>query len=114
MPSAGATIDDTDAQLSALAAGSLHPFSAWDRSEVAEAPGVYAVWRGAELIYVGMAGRAAGQKSGLRGRLVSHTNGRRSGDQFCVYICDRLVVPHLTKEQLAQVADGSLSLDKLT
>ena len=25
--------------------------------------------------------------------------GRRSGDQFCAYVCDRLVVPDLTTEK---------------
>jgi hypothetical protein len=39
--------------------------------------GVYGIWREDALIYIGQAGRAA---------------GRRSGDQFCVYVCDRLVI----------------------
>ena len=30
-------------------------------------------------------------------RLGSHASGRRSGDQFNVYICDRFVVPALTR-----------------
>jgi hypothetical protein len=51
---------------------------------------------------------------GLRDRLNSHASGRRSGDQFCVYVCDRFVVPTLTVDQQAQIADGQLALDKLT
>jgi hypothetical protein len=51
---------------------------------------------------------------GLWTRLNSHASGRRSGDQFCVYICDRFVVPHLSAQQQAQIADGALSLDALT
>ena len=41
-------------------------------------------------------------------------SGRRSGDQFCVYVCDRFVVPHLSVQQQAQVADGKSALDALT
>jgi hypothetical protein len=39
--------------------------------------------------------------------------GRRSGDPFCVYVCDRLVLPGL-HGRLAGLADGSLSLDRET
>jgi hypothetical protein len=46
--------------------------------------------------------------------LNSHWSGRRSGDQFCVYVCDRFVVPHLSDQQQAQIGDGVLSLDTLT
>ena len=67
-------------------------------------------------MYVGMAGRG-GQRStastGPFGRLASHASGRRSGDQFCVHVCDRLVLPGL-RDRLAEVADGSLSLDRET
>ena len=45
--------------------------------------------------------------------MASHASGRRSGDQFCVYVCDRLVLPAL-RDRLAEVADGSLSLDRET
>jgi hypothetical protein len=40
-------------------------------------------------------------------------SGRRSGDQFCVYLCDRFVVPALTPSQQQQLAAGTLSLDSL-
>jgi hypothetical protein len=42
------------------------------------------------------------------------SSGRRSGDQFCVYVCDRFVVPKLSLDQQEQVAEGRLPLDKLT
>lgn len=45
------------------------------------AAGVYTIWQGSELIY-----------AGLYSRLSSHWAGRRSGDQFCVYVADRLVL----------------------
>ena len=67
-----------------------------------------------QLAYVGMAGRRADQKGGLRQRLRQHASGRRSGDQFCVYVCDRFVVPTLTPEEQGQIGQGELSLDNCT
>ena len=51
---------------------------------------------------------------GLRDRLDSHRSGRRSGDQFAVYVCDRLVLPTLSPEEVQRIAAGELSLDALT
>ena len=50
---------------------------------------------------------------GLRDRLRSHAAGRRSGDQFCVQVADRLVLPDLTLEQIADIADGRVAFDPL-
>jgi hypothetical protein len=47
-------------------------------------------------------------------RLASHASGRRSGDQFCVYVFDRLVLPMLSRQQIQEAARGQLSLDDLT
>ena len=99
-----------------------HKFSDWPNSEVpAVAAGVYAVWEGDALIYCGMSGRefdkavaSARVKFGLVTRLASHATGRLSGDQFCVYVANRLVIPSLKPEQLAKFATGELSLDRLT
>ena len=44
----------------------------------------------------------------------SHSGGNRSGDQFCVYICDRFIVPHLTDNERQALAGGTLSLDAMT
>jgi hypothetical protein len=85
-----------------------------------EPRGVYTVWRGDQLIYVGMAGRALGpsadtnrpastELTGLRNRLASHAYGRRSGDQFCIYVFDRLVLPTLSLQQIQNAARGQLS-----
>lgn len=52
-------------------------------------------------------------KRGLVSRLHSHSSGRRSGDQFCVYVADRLVLPTLTVDQIAAIAAGTLRLDRL-
>ena len=117
--------DDRDL-LEALQSGALHRFSDWPNSEIPQvAAGVYTIWDGDKLVYVGMAGRSltaetisgyrseTGRRTGLASRLNSHASGRRSGDQFCVYVCDRLVLPTLTESQISEIADGRLSLDSL-
>jgi hypothetical protein len=82
---------------------------------------VYAVWEGDTLVYCGMSGRglekvlpSAKRKLGLVTRLSSHASGRLSGDQFCVYVANRLVIPKLTAGQLAGFATGEVTLDALT
>ena len=47
----------------------------------------------------------------LQSRLNQHASGRRSGDQFCVYVSDRLVMKNLTDEQLDEISQGTYSLD---
>lgn len=49
----------------------------------------------------------------LRQRLKSHRSGRRSGDQFCVYVGDRLVLPRLTRELIEKITNGSVSFESL-
>ena len=74
----------TDADLlDALARGPRLSFGDRAIAEVPPEPGVYAVWEGPALLYVGMSGT-------LPSRLRAHASGRRSGDQFCVYVADRL------------------------
>jgi hypothetical protein len=98
------------------------PFSAWPNTEVpAVAAGVYAIWKGDELIYCGMSGREIDSKAkagpkryGLITRLSSHASGRLSGDQFCVYIANRFVIPSLTPHELPLFASGELTLDART
>ena len=81
--------------------------------------GVYAVWDAERLIYCGMSGRQVEQhghktKYGLVTRLDAHWNGRLSGDQFCVYVANRLVIPDLLNDQLSMFRSGELTLDTLT
>ena len=47
----------------------------------------------------------------LQSRLNQHASGRRSGDQFCVYLGDRLVMPKLDVDQMKGVFSGEVSLD---
>ena len=99
-----------------------HRFTDWPNAAVpAVAAGVYAVWEGDALVYCGMSGRAFEKavaaskgKLGLVTRLASHASGRLSGDQFCVYVANRLVIPSLKAEQLAKFSTGELTLDALT
>jgi hypothetical protein len=50
---------------------------------------------------------------GWRKRLASHASGRRSGDQFCVYVADRLELPDLTNNEIQQLGSGETNLDLL-
>jgi hypothetical protein len=98
------------------------PFASWPNVSVpAVAAGVYAIWMDNELIYCGMSGReidskgkAAPKKHGLITRLNSHASGRLSGDQFCVYVANRFVIPCLKAEELPLFASGALTLDART
>ena len=113
-------------ELEALSSGQVYRFADWPNDAVpAVAAGAYTVWEGDKLVYAGMAGRSLTADSimehrndptrvtGLRSRLASHASGRRSGDQFCVYVADRLVLPRLDQGTIQAVGDGSASLDSL-
>lgn len=107
--------------LDALVHGPLYPFKSWPVSDVPiHASGVYTIWDGAAFIYVGMSGRSMTVDTptrmtpmGLFTRLASHAAGRRSGDQFCVYVADRLVLPSLSRAEMDQIAAGTKSMDAL-
>ena len=115
----------SESQINSLLSPSRIPFSSWPPSEdalPAVAAGVYAIWRGDRLFYAGMAGRGltptqnsqtvSGRK-GLWQRLEAHRSGRRSGDQFCVYVADYEIVPSLTPEQLQMIRSRKLKIDHL-
>jgi hypothetical protein len=51
---------------------------------------------------------------GLRSRLHPHACGRRSGDQFYIYVFDRLVLPTPTRQQIEGAAHDQLSVNGLT
>jgi hypothetical protein len=112
--------------LDELRDGPSYKFADWPNTHVPRvAAGVYTIWQRDRLIYVGMSGRGMRdtdteapdepkKAKGLFTRLKSHATGRRSGDQFCVYVCDRLIVPDLTRAQQEQIREGTLLLDDLT
>jgi predicted GIY-YIG superfamily endonuclease len=84
----------------------VHAFADWPNREIPKGrPGVYLIYQKDRLIYVGMA------KKNLLGRLTQHARGNRSGDQFCVYLGDRLVMPKLGIDQMKDLFSGELSLD---
>jgi hypothetical protein len=123
LSSRGSTVSPVDS----LQDGPVFKFADWPSDQVPRrAAGVYTIWRQDEFIYVGMSGRGAqsedfvagsgrpGKAMGLWTRLNSHASGRRSGDQFNLYICDRFIIPGLTPDQLRDLGGGHLLLDQLT
>jgi hypothetical protein len=75
--------------------------------------GVDTIWdHECGLVYVGMAGRNPAGR-GLASRLRGHASGRRSGDQFCVYVAEHYVLPELTRERIEAIRDTRLSMDAL-
>jgi hypothetical protein len=95
-------------------------FSDWPNKAIPSvSAGIYAIWNGDTLFYCGMSGRELEKnlhknKYGLVTRLHSHSTGRLSGDQFCVYVANRLVIPSLRQSDLPLFANGKLRLDALT
>jgi hypothetical protein len=110
---------DMTEQLQELEDGPVHAFRDWPATHFQIGPsGVYSIWNDTLFLYVGMAYKHRNEESpkasGVFGRLSTHADGRRSGDQFSVYICDRFVVPQLTEEQMQGLARGDRILDALT
>ena len=107
--------------LEPLHSGSLFWFADWPNAAVPRfGAGVYTVWdRSGPLIYAGMSGRSITQTTaapnkralGVYTRLHSHASGKRSGDQFCVYVADRLVLSTLTPEDIKSIASGRRTMD---
>jgi hypothetical protein len=118
--------------MQSLEDGALHRFADWPiRTMPIVAAGVYTIWDAERFLYVGIGGHGKTEEVldkerrdrpvwkvsalfGLADRLNSHASGRRSGDQFCIYVCDRLVLPVLTPAQIREVGSGKLSLDDET
>lgn len=113
--------------LDQLETGQEYSFKDWPNPKVPQvAAGVYTVWEGDHFIYVGMAGRGLSEddirrkreqgemKKALYARLGSHASGKRGGDQFCLYICDRFVIASLNQKEITRVAAGELCLDDVT
>ena len=75
---------------------------------------IYSVWDKEEkFTYIGISGlQKSLEKRSPLSRMISHASGRRSGDQFCIYIHDFYVIPKLINEGEYTPSIGVL--DKLT
>ena len=103
--------------------GTLYRFRDWPNPVAPRvAAGIYSV-AGARLGSVGMSGRGLSASAlerlrakddgahGLAARLASHASGRRSGDQFCLGVTDRLVLPSHVPPELEEIVAGLRSMD---
>ena len=103
-----------------LSSGSAYLFADWPNAAVSTfGAGVYTIWHNdGRFIYVGMSGRGITAETnrrntpqGIYTRLQSHASGRRSGDQFCVYVADRLVLPTLSRDDIDAIVSGRHQMD---
>ncbi len=102
----------------AITTSPIFQFAEWPTGDVPKRGAiVYTIWnREGRFIYVGMSGRnttGGPSAKGPYGRLASHASGRRSGDQFCLYVCDRLILSTV-HNRIPKIAAGELSLDEIT
>lgn len=108
--------------IDALVSAESFSFREWPNELVPIGAGVYTIWEGDSFVYVGMSGKGAdasqiaeakraGRTKMLRERLGSHASGRRSGDQFCVYVADRLVLPRLSSAEIEAISSGTEAFD---
>ena len=74
---------------------------------------IYSVWnKDKKFIYIGISGlQKSLEKRSPLSRMISHASGRRSGDQFCIYIHDFYVIPKLIEKGKYSPSIGFL--DKL-
>ncbi len=106
--------------ISDLETGQLHTFADFAAAAVPKnIAGVYTIWQGGRFVYVGIGGtrirytepddeaQPSRPVEGLHGRLKQHRNGDRSGDKFCIYVCDRFVLPSLTPDEIERVAPAT-------
>jgi len=103
-----------------LSRGPVYLFADWPNIAVSTfGAGVYTIWHSdGRFIYVGMSGRGITTETirrntpqGIYTRLQSHASGRRSGDQFCVYVADRLGLPALSEDDITAIASGRHQMD---
>ena len=76
--------------------------------------GIYALWYGRDLLYVGVSRQDPAtttnpQARGVPGRLNTYRLARM-GNDFTLAVAFRFVVPHLDSEQLAGLSDGRLGV----
>ena len=86
--------------------------------EVTTSTGVYTIWLGAQLLYVGISWKKPSDTTnknakGVFGRLKTYYDGRRTSD-LMLALCDRFVTPLLTSSELSALGRGELDLDDRT
>ncbi len=86
--------------------------------EIPTSTGVYTIWLGTQLLYVGISWkdpRTTNNKNakGVFGRLRTYYDGRRTND-FMRSLGDRFITPHLTSGEQTALAQGTLDLDSQT
>jgi hypothetical protein len=110
----------SDQYIEKLSRGPAYSFADWPNPIVPTfGAGVYTIWHnGGRLIYVGYSGRGITAETirrntpqGIYTRLRAHAHGGRSGDQFCVYVADRFILPNLSPQDIAAIASGRHSMD---
>src|SRR4029077_18223680 len=103
-----------------LSSGPAYLFADWPNIAVSTfGAGVYTIWHSdGRFIYVGMSGRGMttdtirrNKPQGIYTRLQSHASGRRSGDQFCVYVADRLFLSPFFQDEITPIASGRHQMD---
>ena len=84
--------------------------------DVPKMPGCYLIWRGEELIYVGVSGKMWTQHnpktSHLKHRLSDHFRGTKS-DVFPIKVFERIVLNQITPDEVQAVTSGKLELRHL-
>jgi hypothetical protein len=91
-----------------LSCGDARLFANWpDPAVPTFGAGVYTIWhKDGRFIYVGMSGRGI-----TAGTIQRNTPQGSSGDQFCVYVADRLVLPTLSQEDITAIGSGRHQMD---
>jgi len=86
--------------------------------EVPTSTGVYTIWLGTQLLYVGISFKDPlttnnKKAKGVFGRVRTYYDGRRTND-FMRSLGDRFITPHLTSAEQTALAQGTLDLDAKT
>ena len=83
---------------------------------VPKMPGCYLIWRGEELIYVGISGKVwekdNPRTSHLKHRLGDHFRGTKS-DVFPIKIFERIVLSRITEEEIQSITNGKIEIRHL-
>lgn len=107
-------------ELHPLEEGPALPFAAWpgDPPIPMAVRGVYTLWKGDRLLYVGLAGlgelpaKKPRKPWGLHRRLAAHAAGRRAQDQVNCHLADRFVLDTLDEDHIDAIIAGERTMDQ--